>query len=351
MPKARFDRARTRLSQNHAAVFVNYDNLHALFSEQLDAREHPDEFISELLDELCRHLLVVEHTQTTLMFAYADFSELRGNGPFIQRSLYLQGADPRYVPSGLHKNAVEMQLCVDAMDLLHTRPDIHMFVIVTGDAHCLPLIQKLKRHGREAMIVALENPTLADSSLFANENLFIDAIDLLSEPSRNSLQLSPDTEAESASGGMSSLRKASRGAPVPHRDVAGSASLLTLEIIEEHFGQYDEVYLTPLLRKLSEVLGDEEHDPKSIISELEDAGAVWLEKRRGFPYDYTVLLVDKEHPDVRRIQLLFEEQGGQHPSPDSRLTFEDDDYDDEEYLEDYRDEEEFDETEWSDEPH
>jgi hypothetical protein len=39
-----------------------------------------------------------------------------------------------------------------------------------------------------------------------------------------------------------------------------------------------------------------------VINKLEDAGAVWLEKRRGFPYDYTVLLVDSEHPDVRQIQ-------------------------------------------------
>ena len=75
----------------------------------------------------------------------------------------------------------------------------------------------------------------------------------------------------------------------------------TIEITEEHFGQYDEVYLTPLLRKLSDVLG-EQHDPKSLVSELEAAGAVRLEKRDGYPYDYTVLIVNEDHPGVQEIQ-------------------------------------------------
>jgi hypothetical protein len=78
------------------------------------------------------------------------------------------------------------------------------------------------------------------------------------------------------------------------------SGLRTLKIVEEYFGQYDEVYLTPLLRKLSALLQDD--DPKRIISDLEGCGAVWLEKRHGFPYDYTVLVVDEEHPTVLRIR-------------------------------------------------
>ena len=84
-----------------------------------------------------------------------------------------------------------------------------------------------------------------------------------------------------------------------------------LEIIEEHFGQYDEVYLTPLLRKLSEELGDlEDHDPKSLIGDLENAGAVRLERRRGFPYDYTVLLVNPNHPEVQAVREEFAAENG-----------------------------------------
>ena len=75
-----------------------------------------------------------------------------------------------------------------------------------------------------------------------------------------------------------------------------------LRVIEDYFGQYDEVYLTPLLRKLSEELGDiEDHDPKSLIGDLEECGACRLERRKGMPYDYTVLIVNPEHPAVREV--------------------------------------------------
>ena len=83
-----------------------------------------------------------------------------------------------------------------------------------------------------------------------------------------------------------------------------------LEVIERFFGQYEEVYLTPLLRKLSEEIGDaDDHDPKSLIGDLEECGAVRLERRRGMPYDYTVLIVNGEHPSVIEIKEELDEQG------------------------------------------
>ncbi len=76
-----------------------------------------------------------------------------------------------------------------------------------------------------------------------------------------------------------------------------------LEVIEKFFGQYDEIYLTPLLRRLSEEIGEvEAHDPKSLISDLEECGAARLERRRGMPYDYTVLIVNPEHAAVIEIR-------------------------------------------------
>lgn len=100
-------------------------------------------------------------------------------------------------------------------------------------------------------------------------------------------------------------------------------------MVERYFGQYDEVYLTPLLRKLSEEFGELDYDPKTIISRLEKAGAVWLEKRRGFPYDYTVLILDSLHPDVQSIRQSvhpeseWEDDHSDDPPPESSDSDED----------------------------
>jgi hypothetical protein len=61
------------------------------------------------------------------------------------------------------------------------------------------------------------------------------------------------------------------------------------------------------LRKLSDEFEDPTYDPKTVISDLEDAGAVRLEKRRGTPYDYTVLIVERTHPDVQIIARQYAE--------------------------------------------
>jgi hypothetical protein len=105
--------------------------------------------------------------------------------------------------------------------------------------------------------------------------------------------------------GFASVLTGSDRSAVEHTIVTNPVCKRTLEILQRYFGQYDEVYLTPLLRKLSEEFDEPESDPKTVINELEQLGAVWLEKRRGFPYDYTVLIIDTEHPDVQTLRAAM----------------------------------------------
>ncbi|MDX1548069.1 MAG: hypothetical protein R3247_13820, partial [Rhodothermales bacterium] len=162
-----------------------------------------------------------------------------------------------------------------------------------------------------------------DALPHVEDDVFHDALNQRSEGARRALTGTSGRDAGSPPQG--------RPEPVEHKPIPSEGARLGLEIIEEHFGQYEEVYLTPLLRKMSELLDENRYDPKTLISELEDAGAVWLEKRRGFPYDYTVLLVDTDHPDVQTVQ---EEVYGRRADDDD---FADDDFADDDYDEDYDD--------------
>lgn len=334
---------------NLAAILVDYENLFATLSERLQAGTSPQDFISEILDELLRYLHGKDYTQTAVFNAYADFAALKGDGLGIQQSLYRKGLEPRYVAADLHRGAAEIQLCVDAMELLHTRPDIQSYVLITGNRVQLPLVQHLMRHGRSPLVVMFEPE--ADLPRYARleADVILAAVDLVSESARRQLG-APSGPGEAIRSGPS--RRGARPASPPLREAAHHAitdpvAYRTLEVIEEHFGQYNEVYLTPLLRKLSEALDEEEPDPKSIINKLEEAGAVWLEKRRGFPYDYTVLIVDEDHPDVRQIQEAIAQRSDTFlPEDELDLDYdaETDDFDDD--LE-YADQDE----EFDDEPH
>ncbi len=342
---------KSRAAEQRAAIFVDYENLFSHLYSRTGPRARPDELISELLDELRRYLLEETRTQTAMITAYADFSEMHGNGQFIQRGLYLHGIEPRFVPASLQRNAAEIQLVVDAIETLHNRPDVRTFVMVTGDRPYLPLVQQFKRYSCRAVIATFMPPPSTEHLPHVEDNVFLNAHNLLSEASRRSLA-STSTMHRSSSHTPAASYPTGRPRQVEYREITASGTLHALEIIEEHFGQYEEVYLTPLLRKLSELLDDEQYDPKSLISELEDAGAVWLEKRRGFPYDYTVLIIDTEHPDVAAIQkrLYSSRSSEEAPPPYTEETYPaeeaypaeeeytEDEYTEDEYADEYEEE-------------
>lgn len=277
---------------SNVALLVDYDNLYHIISTQSNGQQYPDEYASEILRELKRYLKEQANAPTAVARAYADYGTLDGDGHFVQRALQLDGIQPLFVSSILEENASELQLYLEAAEVLQQRDDLTQVVIVTGDHSHLPLVQHIQKQGREPLVVSVQPPSEDDIPPFAQGDVYMNALNLLSEETRSDFRTgdaTADTE----------------DPPIPEfQSVEASAARRTIAITEEHFGQYDEVYLTPLLRKLSDILGPD-HDPKSLISALEEAGAVRLEKRNGYPYDYTVLIVHEDHPDVEEIHADF----------------------------------------------
>lgn len=317
----------SRAKDSRAAIFVDYDNLHRIIGQRLGQHSYADEYIAEMLDELRQYLQDEEHITPSVAMAFSDFGALSGNGSFIQRSLYLQGFEPRFVPSSLQANAVEIQFCADVSEVLHRRSDIQMFVLLTGNRAYMPLVQQIKRYGRTPIVASLEWAPASETMQFAEGDFRLDAHYLLSEATRRDLLAG----APAGSTRIDTTAAEPRD-PADFVAVTDPIQLNTLDIIESYFGQYEEVYLTPLLRKLSELLDERDHDPKSIISTLEEHGAVRLEKRRGFPHDYTVLIVESEHPDVQTVRENVNERN----IGDDGDDYGDDYYDDYDADLDYR---------------
>ena len=338
--EAPYDGPAAQTQDYHAAVFVDYENLYAGLQRRLDRHTAPGDHVKEALEELRRYLFEDGGTQPVLIRAYADFGVLSSetNTP-IERDLYQLGVQTRYVPTLVQQNASELHLCVEAVDVLHRRPDVSTFVVVTGDRSYTPLVQMLRSYGRRVLVVTLDLPPSTGRSV--EDDVQFDLLNLLSEEARRALLTRTRSSSSSSISSSASSPHAGPSAdaeapPAPQQappsvdfdDLTDAIFYRTLEVAEEHFGQYDEVYLTPLLRKLSEVLGPR-HDPKSLISALEAAGAVRLEKREGYPYDYTVLIVHSDHPDVQKIRAAMRPNGNA-PDADHDEAFSN-------YLDEYAD--------------
>lgn len=55
------------------------------------------------------------------------------------------------------KNLADIALCTDVMDVLHTRPNIRTFVIVSGDGGFAWLVRRLNEYGKNVVIAAYES--------------------------------------------------------------------------------------------------------------------------------------------------------------------------------------------------
>lgn len=92
--------------------------------------------------------------------AYANWSDARLG--FMRDEIASMGIDPVQVfgfDREHKKNAADIQLAVDAIDLSYLRPAITVFVIVSGDGGFSALAKKLHEHGKTVIGCAYEHAT------------------------------------------------------------------------------------------------------------------------------------------------------------------------------------------------
>ena len=301
---------------DRAAMFVDYENLYSVLTSQSSKNKKTSRYATEILDEVGRYLEEGDDTPTIYGRAFGPFDVLHNTEDAdVPASLHRLGIEPVYVPSAMQSNTSEIQLTTAVTQFLHERPDVQTIVLVTGDRPYLPLVRTIRERGCRTLVAAVNPP---QTEAYAENDLYLDARNLLSRDSREDLLANAPENGQQYD--------ASASFPQRYERLDNPVAKQTIEITEEHFGQYEEVYLTPLLRKLSDILGPE-HDPKALVSELEAAGAVRLEKRDGYPYDYTVLIVHDDHPDVKEMQessrSQHETESSPRPSGNGSASYED----------------------------
>jgi uncharacterized LabA/DUF88 family protein len=108
--------------------------------------------------------------------AYADWSVSRLNQ--IKEDMVELGIEPKQMfgfGKGIIRNASDIQLTIDVMEVLFTKPGIETFVIVSGDGGFSALANKLHEYGKEVIGCAYKRSTnkmfesIADEFIWLNE--------------------------------------------------------------------------------------------------------------------------------------------------------------------------------------
>ncbi len=90
-----------------------------------------------------------ERGEVMILRAYADWGRYRRQ----QRHFLDEGVQMVFLPTygASDKNRTDTAICVDAMEILYTRPHIDTFCIVSGDSDFGVLAQRLRDHGKRVI--------------------------------------------------------------------------------------------------------------------------------------------------------------------------------------------------------
>ncbi|GAB2846838.1 NYN domain-containing protein [Hymenobacter ruber] len=341
----------------YAAVFIDFENVYYFLKNHFHDPPDLNDICLDIVRTL-REQLSDKGLDSLISYAYADFERL-ATAP--QGALYLMGVSTRNVLGTDHKNAADMQLCIDALEVMYTRPDIGTFVLVAGDRDYIPVLQHLRRQARQVLVAGFRESVSGDLLQNIGSAQFIDARDLLSierveqlEKRRADRQRSieesrrlreqglagvPSAAALAAradSGGDAAVPlpkvvpvpSASAPRPIvpaaprpfvsrddvpefaPVRRLTTDMERRTLAFMLAEFQKLEakqqrrvtELWLGPFMRLLTDELPElPDYERRDQLNKLRDAGTIRIEKREGEPHPFSVIVVNYSHPDVQEL--------------------------------------------------
>ena len=298
-----------KIHKDYAALFVDFENIFHYIRKRTVDSDRAHDIVLELIQELRKKLNTELAQSCIVQYAYADFEQIEGNA---QGQLFLLGVETRNVVGTEHKNAADMRLCIDVMETMYTREEIGTFVLMAGDRDYIPVLQHLRKHAKTVQVVAFKENISGDLLTLVGDG-YIDAFSCLSKISQSELEVGNERlsqyfeqRAEASNDQANQIAEARANGKIPQvafaksQRLEGKDNLIALEVMLHNFGDKPEVWFTPFLNKLRNALQHlAEYERKAIVTTLEMTGVIKVEKRRGEPHDYSVIVINWDHPDVR----------------------------------------------------
>ncbi|PSK96955.1 uncharacterized LabA/DUF88 family protein [Haloactinopolyspora alba] len=178
--------------EDRIAVFLDYENLAIGARENLGGMDFDVRPISDALAE--RGRVVVRR-------AYADWSYFDEDRRMLTRS-HVELIEMPQRMGASRKNAADIKMAVDAVELAFVRDYVSTFVVCTGDSDFTPLVHKLRELNKSVIGVGIRASTSALLPPACDEFLYYDDLEGIEQPgpvrpsARRSRQTPPPAEPE-----------------------------------------------------------------------------------------------------------------------------------------------------------
>ena len=167
--------------EERIALFLDYENL------AISARDHLGGMSFELrpvADALA------ERGRVVVRRAYADWSYFDSDRRMLTRS-HVELIDIPQRMGASRKNAADIKMVVDALEVAFERSYISTFVLCTGDSDFTPLVHKLRELNKRVIGVGVEKSTSALLPPACDEFLYYDRLEGVEVPPARARQTRP----------------------------------------------------------------------------------------------------------------------------------------------------------------
>jgi uncharacterized protein (TIGR00288 family) len=202
--------------EERIALFLDYENL------AIGARDHLGGMAFDLrpiADALA------ERGRVVVRRAYADWSYFDEDRRMLTRS-HVELIDIPQRMGASRKNAADIKMAVDALELAFERDYISTFVFGTGDSDFTPLVHKLRELNKRVIGVGVENSTSALLPPACDEFLYYDRLEGVEIPSTPTRRARPSRAAETAALRPEQVPEPERAADVSGPDLDALAALV-----------------------------------------------------------------------------------------------------------------------------
>jgi len=156
------------------AVFWDLDNIYWGLSSFYGA--NTEEMIMQIIEKTWD---IYKEDKVRIFRAYADFERIPGIQTEIQKkrviTKHVFGSRDR---NDMFRYAGDIELCLDALEMLMKFPDIDCYAIVSADKGMIPLMNRVKYYGKSVHLFYLEAFIAADNSVldYADEAVSIESL-------------------------------------------------------------------------------------------------------------------------------------------------------------------------------
>ncbi|MBL8047371.1 MAG: NYN domain-containing protein [Chthonomonas sp.] len=294
-------------AEPQTALFIDFENLYYFILKNAAQGISPADKSIEIIKIIKDAIGTELGSPPIVMAAYADFENGQLAENSVIRSIALLGINVRFALGNQHKNAADMHLSLDVLETMFRNEKINTFFLLAGDRDYIPLVVKLREYGKSIHIISFRGNTSGDLREIVQEGNLHYIDDGADFERRAEEPISPPAPA-----------------PVPDLPVL---TLTAEEEFEEAVDYYDfesitmvddeedeailsnllaaypnrsEIWFVPAKKELAKRMPEfADWEIQKCLNSLKQRGCFSVVKRKGNPNDYSVIIINFDHPDVR----------------------------------------------------